>query len=250
MDKISGSKVFIPCLLNETDKNDFIDKLYALHCKIFSGVNKSTFIHYVVDSPAKTTKICIFKNNEGQFVGYCAAHLFEKRVLNKKYFIFRAEAGLLPQYRRHNTTLMFGFMEAFKFRFSHPFARLYYLGSFVHPSVFHMFTKFFSKIYPSSNQSTPGKIVKLMCTLADEFQLPVVDSKKPLVRKIGWITNESEEEKQHWRQKLRPDVRLYLDLNPGYGDGHGLLTLVPLGFINMMHSLLVYLTTKIRLKNK
>ena len=70
-----------------------------------------------------------------------------------------------------------------------------------------------------------------MRKLADAFAVPAVDPDDPFIRRIGWKTRQ---ERPFWsRTTLRPVV-FFRERNPGYHDGHGLLTLVPLSLRNVL----------------
>ena len=47
------------------------------------------------------------------------------------------------------------------------------------------------------------------------------------MRHVHWITLESDEERQRWMNSRRRDTRFYLEHNPGYVDGTGMLTYIP-----------------------
>src|SRR5450759_2580179 len=78
----------------------------------------------------------------------------------------------------------------------------------------------------------PPHIKNLMMQLADEFDLKKVDENNPYVRKVGWSTQATEEEKVFWQHCKNPHVRFYIDLNHDFGKGNGVLTLMPLTFLN------------------
>jgi CRP-like cAMP-binding protein len=67
-----------------------------------------------------------------------------------------------------------------------------------------------------------------MDDMADEFGLARVDEQNPLVRKVGWKTRDTGAERAYWQHCDRPSARFFVQANPGYSEGHGLLTLVPL----------------------
>ncbi len=72
--------------------------------------------------------------------------------------------------------------------------------------------------------------------LADEFDLKMVDQNNPFVRKVGWITQAIEEEKLFWRNCNNPHIQFYINLNPDFNKGNGVLTLMPLTFLNLIIS--------------
>lgn len=240
-----SSEVVDPSNLSPDEKENFVDSLYLLHSNIFDGVERCNFLSYVVDSPADWTRIRIYKNSAGEWIGYCAVHRFRKHIFDRPIVIIRAEAGILREYRGRSITLWFGFKEALKYRMLHPFCELYYLGSFVHPSVLYMFSRYFSEYYPQADTPVPNKIRDFMLELAKVFHLEPVDEQDVLVRQVGWITKESSEDRGFWQRHSNPTVKFYIKTNPGYVSGNGLLTLVPLTFINIFMSLVRFMKNKL-----
>lgn len=240
-----GSDVIDPSRLSIDEKESFIDSLYQLHSRIFDGVERTNFISYVVDSPADWTRIKIFKNCMNEWIGYCAVHRFNKLIFDRPCVIIRAEAGILREYRGRSQTVWFGLNEAIKYRIKHPFCALYYLGSFVHPSVLYMFSRYFSEYYPRSDTPIPERIKVFMLELANVFHIEPVVGQNVLVRQVGWITKESTEDRDFWQNYSHPIVKFYIKTNPGYVSGNGLLTLVPLTFGNIFMSLIRFIKNKL-----
>ena len=241
----SADDVINPSSLASEDKERFADALYQLHSRIFDGVTKDRFVSYVINSPADWTRIRIYTNAENNWVGYCAAHRSEIKVFDRPRVIFRAEAGILREYRGRSKTLWFGFSEAIKYRVRHPFCDLYYLGSFVHPSVLYMFSRYFSQYYPRADTRIPESIKAFMLELARAFHIEETDDPNELVRDVGWITKESREDRCFWQNHENPVVKFYIKTNPGYVNGNGLLTLVPLTFSNTFLSLMKFMSNKL-----
>lgn len=242
---IRADEVINPSSLASKDKEHFTDALYHLHSRIFDGVTKDRFVSYVIDPPADWTRIRIYKNAENEWIGYCAVHRSEIRIFDRSRIIFRAEAGILRAYRGRSKTLWFGFSEAIKYRIRHPLCDLYYLGSFVHPSVLYMFSRYFSEYYPCADTRVPESIKVFMLKLAKAFHIEDADDPNELVRQVGWITKESTEDRCFWQNHKHPVVKFYIKTNPGYVIGNGLLTLVPLTFSNTFISLIKYMSNKL-----
>jgi hypothetical protein len=76
------SKTVDPITLSESEKEVFIDELYSVHRQIFSGVSKEEFVLYVVDPPARYTRVNIFRNSNNEAVGYFAVHFFDRTLNN------------------------------------------------------------------------------------------------------------------------------------------------------------------------
>jgi hypothetical protein len=227
MSRIGSTEIIVPKSLTEQEKQRFVDALYRVHCEVFDGVERESFAKYVVLSKADHTWIQVHKNEAGEIVGYFAVHVFERELRGEPSAVFRAEAGTLRAYRGGNSNARFGITQALRYMAKNPGRRLYYLGSLVHPSSYSLFTKYFDVVWPTARE-TPPDIVEFMSKLASEFGLEEVEPGRPLVRKVGWRTRDSEVERNYWRYHCdKPSVRYFLEANPGYGEGHGLVTLVP-----------------------
>ena len=241
MEHIIRREVIDPTRLSPVAQEAFIDSLYALHNQVFAGVTRERLAQYVVNPDASRTRIHIFKHAEGAWVGYNAVHIFEKELADWPLTtVMRAEAGLLPPYRGKHSPLALGFREVFRYKFRHPWRPLYYLGTLVHPSSYHMVCQFAHQVYPRSKQTVPADIVQLMSDLIDSFGVPPVDTANPLVRRVGWQVRDTPEDSCYWRSCALPDVQFFLVQNPQYYQGYGLRTLVPWSWNNLLRSFLKY----------
>jgi hypothetical protein len=252
MPKVVSTETIYPSRLTHKIRQDLSESLYKVHKKIFKGLNEKDFDHYVVNSPANATKIFIYRNKrKKEIIGYFAVHRFEKFIDDRPMVIFRAEAGLLPEYRHKNANISFWFTEAVKFKILHPNKEVYYLVSPINPSVYGRLAKYIYKVYPKYNSIVPPQIEKLMMQLADEFGLEMVDENKPFVRKVGWITQATEKEKVFWQSTDNSHIRFYIDLNPDFDKGNGVLTIMPLTSLNLFISLFtffIYYTLKRKIR--
>ena len=202
---------------------------------------------------ANATKIFIYRNKpEKEIIGYFAVHRFEKFINDKLLVIFRAEAGLVPEYRQKNANISFWLLkEAIKFKIFHPSRAVYFLVSPINPSMYTVLVKYIYKIYPRYNSVIPSEVEKLMMRLADEFGLEMVDENNSLIRKVGWITQATDKKKTFWQSSTDPHVRFYIDSNPDFNKGNGLLTLIPLTFLNLFisfFSFIIFYTLKKKIR--
>ncbi|MCP3136915.1 cyclic nucleotide-binding domain-containing protein [Pyxidicoccus xibeiensis] len=239
MPRIASTEVVVPKSLSLAERQHLTDALYAVHQQIFDGVERESFAKYVVESKAEQTWIQVHKNEAGDIVGYFALHVFEKPLGGETTAVFRAEAGSLRAYRGANTNTRFGLALVLKYLLRHPGRRAYYMGSLVHPSSYSMLAKHCGEIWPRLGQPVPSELLTFMDGLATEFGLERVDPANPLLRMVGWRTRESEVEQDYWRQCEKPAARFFLEANPGYADGHGLVTLVPATVANVLSVLRV-----------
>ncbi|NPC86947.1 cyclic nucleotide-binding domain-containing protein, partial [Pyxidicoccus fallax] len=240
MPRIASTEVVVPKSLSVEERERLTDALYAVHQQIFDGVERESFAKYVVESKAEQTWIQVHKNDAGDIVGYFAMHVFEKPLNGVKTAVFRAEAGSLRAYRGANTSSRLGLSLMLKYLLRHPGRPTYYMGSLVHPSSYALIAKYCTEVWPRREQPVPPELLAFMDGLATEFGLEKVDAANPLLREVGWRTRESEVEREYWRQCDKPSARFFVEANPGYVEGHGLVTLVPatvaniLGFLRVM----------------
>ncbi len=239
MPRIASTEVIVPKSLSPDERQRLTDALYAVHQQIFDGVERESFAKYVVESKAEQTWIQVHKNDAGDIVGYFAMHVFEKPLNGVMTAVFRAEAGSLRAYRGANTNTRFGFALVMKYLMRHPGRPAYYMGSLVHPSSYALLAKYCGDVWPRREQPVPPELLAFMDGLATEFGLEKVDAAHPLLRHVGWRTRESEVEQDYWRQCDKPAARFFVEANPGYVDGHGLVTLVPATVANILSVLRV-----------
>lgn len=218
--------------MSASERSDFGEALSALNARVFSGVRKEDFLGYAFNPNAVRIRILVFEDSAGEMVGYIATQFFRQPLDGQVCPVFRAEAGILPAYRGRHATVSFGLREAALYKLRHPLQRVFYLGMLVHPSSYHLLAKHFPLIYPSRKQETPQRTLAFMTELADAFGTERVDG-DPLRRQVGWITREPPEEAAHSPETLA-DACFFTAMNPGYGRGHGLVTLVPLTFHNLL----------------
>jgi CRP-like cAMP-binding protein/uncharacterized protein (DUF2236 family)/bacterioferritin-associated ferredoxin len=230
------SEVVIPSALESSAREAFTDALYAVHSRIFDGVDRDAFAHYVVDSPADETKILLHRDEAGEIVGYFAVHQFRRTVRGRPAVILRGETGVLREQRGGASTLRFGFGEAIRIVAGSPGVPVYYLGCLVHPTSYHSLCKYMRPVWPSVETPPDAELRALLAELGDSFGLARV-AEDPLVREVGWRTRDTEAERAFWRRCDKPDVRFYIESNPGYGEGHGLLTLAPVSPIALAGAL-------------
>lgn len=216
-----------PKALGSSEKDALVSALYSVHSEIFDGVSREQFAQYVVDSPAERTRIQLSYGENGELAGYLAMHAFRPTLRGEACTVLRAEAGLRRAYRGNASTAGFAISNllAAQWDYSGP---LFYLGCLVHPSSYTIFANNAPAVWPAPGVEIPEDLFDLMMRLGEEFHLEMVDPARPLVRKVGWITRDTDAERRYWQTCNLPGARFYLEQNPGYTQGHGLLTLLPL----------------------
>lgn len=227
MPKRVRKQTLIPKELTGKAREELIEELYAVQNEVFDGVDRDSFVKYVFDSPAEATWIDVFRDEQGRAVAYMALHRFIKNFQGMPCAIFRAEAGALRQFRGQTSIGYLLGWKVLSYLLTHPGRPVYYLGSLVHPSSYHGLSRYVKTIWPNPFLDTPAHIVTFLCDLADEFHLEPANPDNPLVRQVGWCTRDTDAEREYWKTCPKPTVRFFVETNPGYSQGHGLLTLIP-----------------------
>lgn len=235
MADIVSNVILDPSTLPAQEIEALVSSLYAVHCEIFDGVSREEFARYVVRSSAEQTRIQVSYGEGGVVAGYIATHAFRRKLRSELVTINRAEAGLRRPYRGNSSPSSFLLSWLLKKRWEFPGAQ-YYLGCLVHPSSYAGFARAAATLWPAPGVEVPEDLRALMLELAEEFHLPLVDPARPLVRQVGWITRDTEAERRYWQQCELAAPRFYIEQNPTYGQGHGLLTLVPLDAASLTRS--------------
>lgn len=227
MATIVRNEAIDPRTLGSVEREALVSSLYAVHNEIFDGVSREEFAAYVVESRAEKTRIQLSYGDGGELAGYLAMHAFRPTLRGETCTVLRAEAGLRRAYRGNSSTAGFAFSNVLQARFEYS-GPTFYLGCLVHPSSYTIFGNNAPTVWPAPGVEIPEDLFDLMMHLGEEFHLEMVDPARPLVRKVGWITRDTEAERRYWRTCDRPAARFYIEQNPGYTQGHGLLTLMPL----------------------
>lgn len=227
-ERLVVAETVVPKTLEAVAKQQLEDELYDLHRRIFRGVDKAAFVKYVVDSAAEHTWIQLYRGEDGALGGYLAVHIYERKIAGRMTAIVRGETGTLRRYRGANLVGGFFADRVLRYRVAHPLRPLYLLGALVHPSSYAQLARYAGGVWPREGVEMPAEIRGLMEALGEAFGLERVDPGNALVREVGWQTIDSRGDRAYWERCERPGVQFFRRENPGYEEGHGLLTLVPL----------------------
>lgn len=148
MAKVFSAERIDPGKLSEQQREELSERLYRIHRTVFTGLDEKDFDHYVVNSPAKETKILLYRNKQKELVGYFGVHRFEEFVEGRPVVVFRAEAGLLPEYRQRDANLAFRLTEAARFKLLHPGKPVYFFYAPVSPSFYAVVARHTYTMYP------------------------------------------------------------------------------------------------------
>lgn len=229
MPRIQHQTVVDPDRLGVHERAALVEELFAVHQQVFAGATQDEFARYVLGDTGDHNRILKLHGPGGAVVGFMALHIHHTRVAGRPLAVFRAAAGIQRHYRGSASTLGFAIREFLRFKLRHPLRTACYFGALIHPSSHGLFDRWYGdRMWPNATRSTPPGTLALLNVLGDHFGMRRVDDTRPLVRDVVWRTRDTEVEAHYWRTCDRPSVRFFLEQNPGYGQGQGLLVLLPL----------------------
>jgi hypothetical protein len=229
--------------MSPAEREDLARELYAVHVQIFTGLDFDGFRKYVIERPSWRTWVYVRHNPAGKLVGYTAIHAFLRTLQGKPATIIRMEAGTLREARGRDATMVFGLLRLMRIWLRYPLRRVYMFAALTHPSSYTFLSRYVPGIWPHADRHpVPQQVMARMEELAEDFGLERVDPENPLVRQVNWVTIESDEERARWQTSPRRDTRFYIAQNPGYGEGHGLVSLLPLTMTALSRALARFVT--------
>ncbi|MFN8487408.1 MAG: cyclic nucleotide-binding domain-containing protein [Caldilineaceae bacterium] len=222
------SEIIHPQRLTLAERQHLADEVYPVHSQVFHAEDKESFTKLFVESRADHTTIHLRRNAARAIVAYAAFHRYDKVVRGVKTAIFRAEAGALRDYRGHNSLIGVALRQVLRYKLTHPLRPMLYLGMLLHPTSYMFFTKYGEEVWPNYKQPMPPAIKELLADLSKTFSIHAAQPGNPLVAYVGVSTQETEEERLYWRTCDKPEARFFVETNPNYSNGYGLLTLAPI----------------------
>tara|TARA_B100000965_G_scaffold251111_1_gene211202 strand:+ start:2012 stop:2779 length:768 start_codon:yes stop_codon:yes gene_type:complete len=235
MVKLIKSQVDI-LALSGAERTRFFDEWFDLYDEIFDGFDRPGLEAYYGDPNSSQTRMQVMRTADGKMVGFNAVRLYPVEIDGKERDAFRSTAGMKREYRGGSSTIAFGLQLAVAYKIKHPFRAVYYFGSMLHPSSYYVLSKYAYEMWPRHDREPPPIIDRLIATLAEMRDYEFDDPPSPYVRLANERTREAEDEPEFWRTSDNPIIRYYVETNPRYAEGRGLITLVPLTWTNLILS--------------
>lgn len=173
----------------------------------------------------------VLRDEDGRARGYCAVHGFIQTHLGRRTLIIRFEIAAEKAWRRRTFAGPFISKTLTQLCLRYPGIPRYMFACFVHPSAYVALCRHVPLIWPRPKTKTPAKIQALMHSLARQFDIEVSDG----IAQVGWIANADPVP-----ERVHPLAAFYLERNPDYVAGKGLMTVMPLSGRELMIGLARY----------
>jgi len=224
------SATVTPARLPVAEREQLTDALHALHSEVFDGVDREAFRRHVIAPDADGNVVHVTRGPDGRAVAYAALHHVDLIHDGRPLRILRPTTAAASAYRGRGTADRFLAVQTTRLMLTAGRRRTYLLSTPISPVSFHWVHRGGARVWPDPARPTPPAIRRLMRGLADRLGLPVGAAGDPDVRWVGWIVRESDAERARIVASPSPAIRLYLERNPDYLTGEGLLMLVPIGW--------------------
>ena len=110
----------------------------------------------------------------------------------------------------------------------------FFVATPVHPLPYKIAARQVKTIYPAPGIPTPPQAKALMDSLAGSLGLKAGSASYG--KEVGWIVQNSPQERNRILNSKDPYVKFYREENPLYVEGHGLMTLIPFTIQNGLYA--------------
>jgi len=211
--------------------------LYCVHRQIFGGVERTAFRRYVTHPDADGNLVCLYRDPEGAPVGYCSLQHRDLDLSGGAVRVLRGAMGFLPAFR--GRTLAASFYAPNLLRLTAGAwmkgRRPFMLSSPVSPLMYLSIARTMEEFWPCPGGETPAAISHLMDELRSIYAMG--DGAVPSACPVGWVARHGAAEHARFAESERPEIRFFLQNNPRYADGEGLVLLAPMNLRNIVSGL-------------
>lgn len=222
--------------ISPAEASALIKSLYQFHDTVFDGVDEKAFFQAMLNPHSRLNKVKVWKDGSGRIFAYCALHRADLHTGSGLISVFKVEVAVSGGQRGRALAKNFIGLNFLAHFLRRPLRKTYFISAFVHPASYRMAAGSIWKLYPSWRRLTPPSVELLMNELADKLDY-VRNDERPWTRKVGWISKDDNEElHEYWKTHPDADIRFFLERNPDYRRGNGLLSVMPFTLSNIAMS--------------
>ncbi len=213
------------CSLESAQRVTLGDVLFAIFRNYYGGFDRDAFESLFL--ARRDVVVALLFGSDGSLAGFCSVRK-SVYTLSRRYGVFSAGVYVDTCYKGGRVAAMFGLREALRFKCTHPFYHVAYLGFAHTPAPYRLFTEAMPRAYPSRGGEPPADITAVMLrALADRGWSQVGDD--PWVRATPMLAREPQWLQRKPELRSNPDVQYFIDRVPGWAQqGHALAVWMPL----------------------
>lgn len=203
------------------------EEMWSIYEKYYS-YEKDYFFHRMMNN----THFAFFYHGTN-LVGFTGLRINKIKVEGRRtLLIYFGQAVIESAYRNKNFLKRLSTLIGFKYFWQLLFAKGYCWCDTISFKSYLFFAKSMAEFYPSYKKNTPLQEEQVIYSIGETFY---PDSFCALtgtvVKEQNYVTDISARITE--RHLKSPDIHFYALANPGYADGHGLITIVPMSLKNL-----------------
>lgn len=204
------------------------DKLFALHVQIFDGLDRAAFSACMLRRPECRSRIQVYENEQGEWVGYVAVYSHLKEVQGQPMVLLRMVVGMLPAHQQQGVPAGLLAQEALRNLVLHPKRAMYLVCGLINPTSYLSVVRCVPAVLPAPERAPTQSEAALLNALREVCQMKLASESLPYCVNMGWISKSQVGSRASWAESPKPEVQFFLRENPTYEQGTGLLVALPL----------------------
>jgi hypothetical protein len=193
----------------------------------------TTRAHFEDDVRRKDEVVLVREGARGELLGLATVHTYATRYAGRKVWVIYAGNTLLdPRLRGFNVFHKVGFESFLRVRLRNPLAPIYFFFDTYSYKSYLMLARNFGEYWPRRDAEMPADVAAFIDQLGRERYGKLWDPERRLCRGTG------EKKLKPWVAEITPadlaipEIRFYVEQNPGYREGDMLAALAPLSLPN------------------
>ena len=218
--------------ISSPNRRNLSNNLYKeIFSKIWTGFSHDQFFEYFFEKNYETNLLYLFKK-QNKIAGYLIYRVEELAIGNRRYYIPRISANVLPQFMGHRLVTMPVFLASMRMFFKALITRRKILFFFTanSPASYCAFHNRTREIFPNPNKPTPPDLLNIIPSICEAFNMPLkpgsnficsfpgVGLKSPIKRTLASTRG--------------PIADFYKEVCPEYEKGDALITLMPVSVLS------------------
>ena len=196
------------------------------------GMSYRQFIEYYLNSKPHCMQIT-FLRQCGEDVGFFTCTYAFQELLNSRKVICRVAIGIISKHQKGGMPFAALCRRIIFYKLRYPLRKVYLIAYLANPFVYAAIAKYTAAYWPNKDKAATQFISALKENLLMAGNLKK-NEVSPFVLKIHFHVQMPETLLQRIYTSINPDVLYYLSINPDFKNQMGVMTIIPVGWGNIM----------------